>query len=96
MKTRYLITATLLAAVFSVSAGEATNEQQFMSLDTDNDGFLTQTELSSVKITAERWTAIDINKDGRLEKAEFALLNRAETFVPVEEDNEPMGAAPTD
>jgi Ca2+-binding EF-hand superfamily protein len=96
MKIRYLIGTILFAAACSVSAEDMASDKQFMTLDANNDGFLTQTELSSVKKLADRWTALDVNKDGRIEKAEFALLDKAEAFVPVEEEDEPIGAAPTD
>lgn len=84
----------LLVITASVSAGDT--GKRFNMLDTNNDGFLTQKELSSSKAVAARWNELDANKDGKIEPAEFAALDQAESFVPVEGENEPIGAAPTE
>ena len=94
MKIKYLVAAVGFAFASTVCAEDADLNQQFMTLDANNDGFLSQSELSSSKELASRLQSLDTNKDGRIDKAEFAKLNSG-TFVPNEEENEPIGAAPT-
>jgi hypothetical protein len=85
-----------MTSAISVSAGDTDSDKQFKLLDANNDGFISKTELTSVKRLAARWDNLDANKDGKIEKAEFAALNKPEDFIPVEEEHEPIGAAPAE
>jgi len=49
-------------------------DAQFQSLDKDNKGYLTRTDVSSMPAIAQRFAQFDANKDGKLDRAEFAAL----------------------
>lgn len=95
MNIRYILGVAAVAACFSVYAGDTNNEKMFKALDLNSDGFITPSELDSVKKLISNWDSIDADKSGGIQIEEFAALKPAETFVPVEGDEEPIGAAPT-
>lgn len=47
---------------------------QFQQLDTDNDGFITRSEAAKIPGVAERFAKFDANRDGRLDRSEYAAL----------------------
>jgi Ca2+-binding EF-hand superfamily protein len=49
-------------------------ETQFQQLDGDNDGFVTRAEATRIPGVAERFAKFDANKDGKLDRGEFAAL----------------------
>ena len=49
-------------------------DTQFQSLDKDNKGYLTRTDVSSMPAIAQRFAQFDGNRDGKLDRAEFAAL----------------------
>jgi len=49
-------------------------DAQFQSLDKDNKGYLTRADVSSMPAIAQRFAQFDANKDGKLDRAEFAAL----------------------
>jgi Ca2+-binding EF-hand superfamily protein len=51
-----------------------TADTQFRSLDGDGDGFVTRAEAVKLQGIAERFARFDANKDGKLDRAEFAAL----------------------
>lgn len=95
MKLKPLLTVGLLAAVSMAFAGEADNTKVFKMLDKNNDGFITKSEVSSVKNLIKDWDTIDTDKNGSIALSEFSALKSAEAYTPMEEENEPIGAAPT-
>lgn len=96
MKSGILIfSVTALVVSFSAIAGKAENDSVFMTLDKDNNGMITKDEVSSVKKLMDDWNKIDTNRNGTIEKAEFAALESASAYTPEEAENEPIGAAPT-
>lgn len=90
-----LLSASALVVSLSAVAGKTDNDSVFMALDKDNNGMISKEEGSSVKKLMDDWSKIDTNKDGAIEKAEFAALESAASYVPEEMENEPIGAAPT-
>lgn len=49
-------------------------ETQFRQLDGDDDGFVTRAEAAKMQGIADRLAKFDANKDGKLDRAEFAAL----------------------
>ena len=96
MKLKLVVTLGVLSVATAAFAGEATNEQVFKLLDKNNDGFITKSEVSSVKTLIKDWDSIDTDKNGNIAMSEFAKLKSAEAYTPVEAENEPIGAAPAD
>jgi Ca2+-binding EF-hand superfamily protein len=47
---------------------------QFQQLDADSDGFVSKAEAAQIPGVAERFAKFDANKDGRLDRSEFAAL----------------------
>ena len=95
MKLKMLVSVGLLAVTCTSYAGDANNEQVFKLLDKNNDGFITKSEVSSVKNLIKDWDTIDTDKNGSIAMTEFSAVKSAEAYTPVEEENEPIGAAPT-
>ena len=54
----------------STSAGTAGAE--YTKMDKDKDGTLSKKEASSNKELTKQWDTLDVNKDGKLDEAEFA------------------------
>ncbi len=71
------------AALFAVSANanEALNQ-----LDLDQDGAISQEEALNVEgMSADAWAVLDVNADGKLDEAEFAMFEEMQPEVAVEE-----------
>jgi Ca2+-binding EF-hand superfamily protein len=49
-------------------------DTQFQQLDTDADGFITKAEAAKIPGASERFAKYDANKDGKLDRPEFAAL----------------------
>ncbi len=49
-------------------------DAQFQQLDRTNKGYLTRDDVSSTPTVAQRFAKFDANKDGKLDRAEFAAL----------------------
>jgi Ca2+-binding EF-hand superfamily protein len=47
---------------------------QFQQLDKDQKGFLTPADVANTPSIAQRFTKFDANKDGKLDRSEFAAL----------------------
>ena len=95
MKLKLLVSLGVLSIATVAFAGETSNEQVFKMLDKNNDGFITKSEVSSVKQLIKDWDSIDTDKNGNIAMAEFSVLKSAEAYTPVEAEDEPIGAAPT-
>lgn len=96
---KYALLAGAAAALLSLSATAAEkmdNGKLFNKLDKDGNGVISQQEASANKELMKQWKKLDKNSDGSLEKSEFAGFESAEAYTPVEGEDEPMGAAPTD
>lgn len=67
---RVLIAIFVLAlAATSCFAGKLPTD-----IDTDKDGFISLKEAEKVPDLKEQFQALDVNKDGKLDKAELTLL----------------------
>ena len=95
MKLKLLVTLGVMSVASAAYAGDTSNEEVFKLLDKNNDGFITQSEVSSVKNLIEDWDSIDTDKNGSIAMSEFSTIKSAEAYTPVESDEEPIGAAPT-
>ena len=96
MKYALLTGAAAAILSFSVVAGDAmNNDKLFKKLDKNGDGVISKEEGSANKGLMKQWTKLDKDTSGGLEMSEFAAFESAEAFTPKEEENEPIGAAPT-
>lgn len=95
MKLKLLVTLSVLSVATAAYAGDTSKEAVFKMLDKNNDGFITKSEVTSVKKLIKDWDSIDTDKNGNIAMAEFSALESAEAYTPVEAEDEPIGAAPT-
>ena len=100
MKThQFLLLIFILALALPLAAEQSDTKktQQFRSLDSDNNGFITILEATGHNDILMRWAEVDKNTDGQLEISEFRAMEPGRQFVPPEDDNAPgLGAAPVD
>jgi len=94
MKFRYLIAAAIILPL-SAAAEDNPSKQTFKLLDKDNNGMITKMEAAKDEQLTADWSKIDTNNDGSISESELARYHPAKAFTPVEGENEPMGAAPT-
>ena len=94
MKIRHTLAAAALLPLVAF-AENATNEGLFKTLDQDNNGMITKMEAAKDKKLTNEWSKIDANNNGTIEPSELASYVPAKAFEPVEGENEPIGAAPT-
>ena len=95
MKLKLLVTLSVLSVAAAAYAGDASKEEVFKMLDKNNDGFITKSEVTSVKKLIKDWDSIDTDKNGNIAMAEFSAIESADAYTPVETEDEPIGAAPT-
>ena len=95
MKIRYVILASALLVPFAVCAGGTNNDKAFKSLDKNNDGSISKEEAAGSAALIADWTEIDTDGNGTIEVSEFAAVESVDAYVPMESDEEPIGAAPT-
>ena len=95
MKIRHIVVVGAMTVSFAALAGEAENENVFNALDKNSDGVITKEEAAGVEKLVKDWGSIDKDKSGSIEVSEFAALESAEAYSPVEAEDEPIGAAPT-
>ncbi len=62
------------APAFAQDATRADADTQFQQLDRNNKGYLTPADVSGQPTVAQRFARFDANKDGRLDRSEFAAL----------------------
>ena len=64
-------TAFIFASMFS-GAAMAAGGADFQSMDTNSDGYLSQSEAQGNSALQEKWNDADLNDDGQLDSAEFS------------------------
>ncbi|MGH8679988.1 MAG: hypothetical protein ACREVP_00585 [Burkholderiales bacterium] len=80
MLSSKFLAASMLA--LGIMAGPAVGQDsmradadaQFQQLDRSNKGYLSRDDVSSAPTVAQRFAKFDANKDGRLDRSEFAAL----------------------
>lgn len=96
MKTKLVLMAAVFLFSLTAIAEDSSVDRTFKLLDKNNDGFITKMEASSAKKLIKDWDSIDKDKNGKIAMTEFSSVKSAEAYTPVEEENEPIGAAPTE
>jgi len=79
LKPNFLAASMLALGIVAGSAlGQdsmrADADAQFQQLDRTNKGYLTRADVSASPTVAQRFAQFDTNKDGKLDRAEFAAL----------------------
>ena len=64
----------------------------YSKLDKNQDGAISETEAATDKALAKQWDSVDLNKDGKLDQAEFA---RFEASQPSSGGASPSGSFPS-
>ena len=83
------------AIVLSGTLWAAEPPMTFEALDTDGDGYISNTEAGAREDLTKGWQAIDKNTDNKLDITEFSAFESEGRFTPPEESEEPgVGAAP--
>jgi len=80
MLSSKFLAASMLA--LGIMAGPAVGQDamrtdadtQFQQLDRTNKGYLTRADVTASPTVAQRFAQFDANKDGKLDRAEFAAL----------------------
>ena len=52
----------------------AQHQQRFRTMDTDGDGYISQTEASGHQGLSNNWQQADRNADGRIDEGEFSMF----------------------
>jgi EF hand domain-containing protein len=73
----------------AAAGGSAAAASLFDQLDRNKDGYLTAAELASDEAKNRNWIAVDRDRDGRISRAEFGLVDG----VPVTAQRQPSAAA---
>lgn len=94
MIAKYILAGAAVAFSFGVYAGETESQQMFNKLDTNKDGTISMQEATGQKELLSDWAKVDKNQDGKLEYSEFSAFEPAQEFVPPEDSEESIGAAP--
>ncbi|MCB1857873.1 MAG: hypothetical protein KDI63_06360 [Gammaproteobacteria bacterium] len=74
MNIRCLVVSAVFVSATSITMGAVADEATFATLDADGDGYITMMEAENDAKLTESWDVVDVNKDGRIEKAEFSAL----------------------
>jgi sporulation protein YlmC with PRC-barrel domain len=63
-------------------APSAAGAMSFQSLDGNSDGYITSDEVGSNQAIIGRWSDLDKNNDGRLDRAEFSAFEQSQEMRP--------------
>jgi anionic cell wall polymer biosynthesis LytR-Cps2A-Psr (LCP) family protein len=71
-----LIVAAITLLPIGVYAAEysSTTQKMFNKLDTNRDGYISQSESKADEDLSMNWSSADTNKDGKLEESEFSAF----------------------
>jgi len=87
MMKKQLATALTLIAVSGVAwAAGGSDKASFQNLDTNRDGQISLDEAKKSSTVSKNFSQVDINKDGKLDAAEFAALETTPMESAPEED----------
>ena len=87
MKLKGILSVALALIPLSLYAAEymSAAQEKFKSLDTNHDGYISQTEAKADSLLSQDWSRADVNKNGKIEESEFSAF---------EESMEPGGVPP--
>lgn len=78
MKSKKILIATVLAvlpmSVYAASDVTSAPQEKFISLDVNQDGYISRGEAMVDKNLSNHWVRVDINEDGKLEESEFSAF----------------------
>ena len=74
MKIKQLVIIGGFAASFAAASVASAEGSGFAALDADGDNYISMEEADSNDMLKNSWDAVDKNKDGKLEKAEFSAF----------------------
>ncbi|MEJ2299424.1 MAG: hypothetical protein P8X94_13180 [Woeseiaceae bacterium] len=77
-------------AMTSGIAMAASDTPTFNSLDANQDGYVSKSEAKKDKEVVSNWKAIDVNKDGKIDHAEFSAFET--TKMPMRGSQPASGA----
>jgi hypothetical protein len=75
MKKFVAIVGSAVLVAGTAFAGDMDNEKTFNELDQNQDGVLTQAEVSTDQALLARFDAADADRDGKLTSSEFDSIN---------------------
>lgn len=78
----------------SMSGG--TTGAEYTKMDKDKDGTLSKKEASKNKDLTSQWDTLDVNKDGKLDEAEFAQFESSSMGDGMGKDDKPSSGSATD
>ena len=78
------------AVLLSPGISRSDDSSLFDRLDRNKDGYLSREELSAEEIKNRNWIAVDRDRDGRISRAEFNIVN-----LPTPGTPQPAGSAAT-
>jgi hypothetical protein len=83
-------------AIGAVGAGAQTAAAPFGTLDADRDGYVSKDEAKDRADLTAQWERADLNRDDRLDQAEFAAFETAEPMAPAPGDVRHKGGERSD
>ena len=82
IKLSTLVSASIVAAALAMPVHAGDTSASFKALDTNADGRISQDEAKASKGVSENYGALDINKDGTLDAAEFSAFETGGGSAP--------------
>ncbi|MEJ2299423.1 MAG: hypothetical protein P8X94_13175 [Woeseiaceae bacterium] len=87
------LAAVVVLASGSALAAGATGSTSFQSLDLDHNGYVSQDEAKTAPELSTNWEAVDVNKDGQIDAAEFSAFEESQ---PANQQSPSDSATPQD
>ena len=74
MDMKHLIIIGSIAITSALASVVLAEEATFTVLDANSDSFISMEEADKNAMLRENWDAVDVNKDGMIERAEFSAF----------------------